>query len=110
MNPNFVAALFISLNIAPVSPSDRFTIEWADCFLEIAIYRGSGSVERLVLMQTTSDNSFDFLEPFDPKTMDLESRNSLIQDLGDLGRKQCDIARLFQLSESSVFKILKQGK
>ncbi len=109
MTPNFVAALFISLGIAPISPADRFTIEWDGCILEIIVHRIAGSVERLVMIQTTLSDTFEFLEPFDPKAMSTEKRIDLFHFLKDLGRTQKDLARLFQVSESAVSRVFKEG-
>lgn len=110
MNPDFVAALFISLGLAPVESSERFTVEYADWLLEITVYRDSGSVERLVLIHRGMSESFDKMEPFDPKALDIETRKEFVQELSNKGRKQGDIARILQMSESTISKILKQGK
>jgi Mor family transcriptional regulator len=109
MNPNFIAALFISLGMAPVQATDSFKLEFCDGILEVTVNRGSGSIERLVLHQVGVTNDFDNMELFDPKRMTVENRNQYINDLHGCGRNQYALARLFQMSESSICKIIKKG-
>jgi len=108
MNPDVITAFFISLHLTPPSLNERFTITYADGILEIYIHRKGGSIEQLVLINMSNNNSFDKLEVFDPKSLGIEERNALIRNL-TLGRKHSEIARIFQMGESAICKILKKG-
>jgi DNA-binding NarL/FixJ family response regulator len=102
-----IPALFEKLGVKEITPSDNFSIEYAEGFLTATINRDGGSVE---VIRKHVEGGFTEITAYDPNIMDKELRDNVIFKLQKDGFSQSEIARRIGFTQATVSNVLRRLK
>lgn len=103
-----VPALFERFGMPAVKTTDEFSLNYKDGLMQVVVKRSSGKVETNT--QTVNNRGgFSQMTNFDPSSMSLDQRNSLIKKLykGGRGDSQSNIGKIFGLTQAQISRIVK---
>ena len=98
-----VPAVFESLGIPGVKPTDRFELSYKNGLIEASVKRTDGTTQTVV---KTVNNGFSQMTQFNPDRMERQDRNELIRKLYEKGDSQKEISAKFGLSQAAISKIV----
>lgn len=97
-------ALFESLGIKHIKPSDQFSLNYRDGILEARVKRRSGQTE--TVSKYAKGEGFAEMSAFDPTQMEKSERNQLIKSKYAKGETQQSLANKFGLTQAMICRIV----
>jgi hypothetical protein len=98
-----VPAVFESLGIPDVRPSDSFKLSYKNGLIEASVHRADGTTQTVT---KTVDGGFSQMSQFNPNKMEKQDRNELIKQFYEKGDTQKEISSKFGLSQAAISKIV----